>query len=220
MRYNLRNTRKFQVLDALFPKARQQILSTLLLDVSKPWYLSDMAQHNRTTPSTLQRELAALVKVGILSKTRDGNRTYYQADSTCPVLPELRSLIIKTSGLVGQVRTALQPLAAEIRVAFVYGSFATHSERSSSDVDLLVVGSVKLARLALALRPLEAQLSRPINPSLYSEPEFVERVHSGRHFVTALLSGPKLFILGSQSDLESIAQRGESDPAPDNQERN
>lgn len=200
--------RKTGIADALFTKTRQLILSTLMLDADRAWYLSDLAQHAKTTPSSLQRELGSLVEAGILVRTRDGNRTYYQADKECPVYPELRGLLLKTAGLVDQVRGALAPLANDIRVAFIFGSVAANLERSSSDVDLLVVGSVKLASLSRILKPLEEAISRPVNPSLYSEAEFRDKVRDGNHFLNTVLHERKLFIIGSESDLATIPERG------------
>lgn len=198
--------RKTGIADALFTKTRQLILSTLMPDADRAWYLSDLAHHLKTTPSSLQRELASLVGAGILVRTRDGNRTYYRADKECPVYPELRGLLLKTAGLVDQVRDALAPLANAIRVAFIYGSIAANAEKSSSDVDLILIGAVKLSSLSRLLKPLEEALSRPVNPSLYSESEFRDKVRDGNHFLTTVLGERKLFIIGSESDLATIAE--------------
>jgi predicted nucleotidyltransferase len=58
----------------------------------------------------------------------------------------------KTAGLVDLLREALAPIRSRIRVAFVHGSVARGAERSSSDVNLLLVGTVSLAKVAPALR--------------------------------------------------------------------
>jgi uncharacterized protein len=219
MRHNLRMKRKSSIVDALFPKVRQEILSTLLLDPGKAWYLSDLAQHHRTTPSSLQRELASLVEAGILTKKRDGNRTYFQADPECPVFPELRGLMTKTAGLVDQVKQALTPMAPKIELAFVYGSMAKGSERNASDVDILVVGQVKLSELARALKPLEASLSRAVNPSLYLAKEFRDKIRAGHHFLSSVVGEPKLFIIGAERDLARLTEGGEGERSQNVQER-
>ncbi|HET6644078.1 MAG TPA: nucleotidyltransferase domain-containing protein, partial [Fimbriimonadales bacterium] len=150
--------RKTGLIDALFPKVRQQILATLLPDAERSWYLRDLAQHLEVTPSSLQRELASLVEAGILAKRQDGNRTYFQAATRCPIFPELRSIFIKTSGLADRVRSALEPISGRIDLAFIFGSMADSTERSWSDVDLFVVGQVKMSDLTRALKPLETSL--------------------------------------------------------------
>jgi DNA-binding transcriptional ArsR family regulator len=100
----LRNPRKdlrnlnTATLDALFPKTRQDILAATLLDPKRSWYLSDLARHLRTQPSSLQRELAALAEAGILRRRTDGNRVYFQADVDSPCFEELRGLMLKAGG--------------------------------------------------------------------------------------------------------------------------
>jgi len=66
-----------KLLDALFPRTRQAILAALLLAPERRWYFSDLAQHLGATPSSLQRELAALTQAGILYREANGNRIYY-----------------------------------------------------------------------------------------------------------------------------------------------
>lgn len=96
--------RKKNMLDALFPRTRQNILATLLLSPERRWYLSDLAQRLKVPPSSLQRELASLAEAGVLYREADGNRVYYQANPAFPLLPELQSLFAKTAGLADQVR--------------------------------------------------------------------------------------------------------------------
>src|SRR5207245_9892775 len=139
-------------IDALFPAIKKTILASMLMRPERWWYLSDLAHQLSVPPSSLQRALAALVGAGILRRRRDGNRVYFQPDPDCPFLPELRGLMTKTAGLLDVLREALAPFASSIRWAFVYGSIARSAERSSSDVDLMVIGQVGLAEIAPAIR--------------------------------------------------------------------
>src|SRR5205807_417725 len=131
--------RKAPAIDALFPGTRKAILATTLMHPERWWYLSDLARHVGQPPSSLQRELSSLVNAGILHRKRDGQRVCFQPDAECPLFPELRSLMIKTAGLIDVLRDALVPFTKSIRMAFVYGSIARSEERSSSDVDVMVV---------------------------------------------------------------------------------
>jgi DNA-binding transcriptional ArsR family regulator len=197
----MRNSRP---LDALFPRTRQRILAATLLHPSRWWYQSDLAKHLRVPPSSLQRELASLVQAGILRTRQDGNRVYFQPNSECPFLVELTGLLVKTAGLLDEVRHALRRFIPRIIVAFVHGSLARYRERSASDVDLLVVGDLSLAELAPALKRIEAKVGRPVNPSLYSPRELASKLSAGHHFLQTVLREPKLFVIGDEHDLEAI----------------
>jgi len=109
--------------------------------------------------------LAQFVEAGIVARRQDGNRVYYQADRSCPLFQELSQILARAVGPVDVVRSALVPLGSRIELAFIYGSIAASEERSSSDVDLMVIGQVSLADLAVTLRLLEEQLGRNVHPT-------------------------------------------------------
>jgi DNA-binding transcriptional ArsR family regulator len=181
-----------------------------LLHPERWWYLSDLARHLEVSPSSLQRELKALTEAGILHRRQDGNRVYFQAHPDCPFLAELQSLLIKTVGVVGVLQKALQPFAAYIDWAFIYGSIARAEELATSDVDLMIIGNVGLAELTPALRHAEQWLSRLVNPTLYTRAEFVTKLTSGHHFLESVIDGEKLFILGSPHELHAAISHSPS----------
>ncbi len=195
--------RRTTSLDALFPRTRQRILGAMLIDPARSWYLSDLARHIGLSPSSLQRELDSLVRGGILRRSAAGNRVYFRIDSDCPFLDELRGIILKTVGLRYVLQECLAPLRDRIRVAFVYGSMARSQERSASDIDLMVIGSVGLSELAPVLKQAETSLGRPVNPSVYSAKELVKKLSAGHHFLETVIEGEKIYIHGDQSDLEA-----------------
>jgi predicted nucleotidyltransferase len=198
--------RKWSIANALFSGTQQKLLSALLLNSHESVYATELANRLSVRPSTLQRDLAKFTSAGILKSSRNGNRAYFQANAQCPVFPELRSLLIKTSGLADVLRDELGPLASNIKAAAIYGSIAIGTETSGSDIDLLVIGSVKMIELATALEPATATLRRQINPSLYTPDEFSRKARSS-HFVQSVLGKPLLFVLGTRRDLEAITGR-------------
>src|SRR6266540_1773790 len=105
----LRILRKTAALRALFPTVRGDVLAATLTQPDKWWFLSELAQFIGTTPSSLQRELKALVDGGILEQRREGTRSYFKAQTRSPLFPELRGLLEKTAGLLPMLRQALKP---------------------------------------------------------------------------------------------------------------
>src|SRR5919108_2876324 len=199
--------RKSRALDALFPRTRQALLAATVLHPERWWYLSDLAKHLDVRPSSLQRELAALVDAGILRRRRDGNRVYFQPNPDCPFLPELQGLLVKTAGVVDTLQEVLSRFAKRIDWAFVYGSMARAEELASSAVDLMIIGKVGLAELTPALRRVEGRLGRAVNPTLYTREEFATKLHAGHHFLKTVLDGEKLFILGDPHELAAATHR-------------
>ena len=198
--------RKTSITSVLFSNTRQRLLSALLLNPHQPVYAAELANHLGVRPSTLQRDLAKFTEAGILKMSRSGNRAYFLANEECPVFPELRALLIKTSGLVDVLHGELAPLASKIKVAAVYGSIAGGTENSGSDIDLLIIGSVKMIELVPLLEQAARKLRRQINPTLYTPGEFSQKSRTS-HFIQSILGKPLLFVLGMNSDLETIAGR-------------
>jgi predicted nucleotidyltransferase len=199
--------RKARALATLFPTVRGELLAATLTRPDKWWYLSELAAYLHTTPSSLQRELKALVAGGILQQRRDGTRTYFKAETRSPLFPELRGLLEKTAGLLPTLQQTLEPFQSRIDCAFVYGSVARAEEHALSDVDLMVIGDVGVADLAPALRKAEGQIGREINVTSYSAREFRKKANGKDHFLIEVLDGPKEFVQGTQRDLDEIVGR-------------
>ena len=115
--------------EALFSKNRRLVLSLLLGHADEAFYLRQIVRASGGGVGAIQRELRQLVQCGILSRTARGKEVYFQVSPDCPVFAELKSLLMKTAGLADVLRTALAPLADQIEVAFVFGSFAQGKER-------------------------------------------------------------------------------------------
>lgn len=193
-------------LDTLFPGIRRRLLAATLTRPDKWWYLSELAGFLHTRPSSLQRELTALVQSGILQQRRDGRRIYFRAERRSPIFRDLRSIFEKTVGFVPTLQTVLQPFDDRIASAFIYGSIARREERATSDIDLMIIGEVGLAELSPALRKAEQHLGREVNVANYSVDEFSRKLAGGDHFLATVLKGSLEFVKGKQRDLDAIAR--------------
>jgi uncharacterized protein len=203
--------RRKNALDALFPRIRQAVLAATLMDPTREWYLSDLARHIGVAPSSLQRELASLVEAGILRRRADGNRTYYRAETDNPIFGDLRGLLLRTAGLKDVLAECLARFRSRIDVAFVYGSIAREDDHAASDVDLMIIGDVRLSELATALKDAEDRLLRPVNPSIYTPAEAAVKLRAGHHFLGTVMGGVKLFIVGGRDELAAAL---EHEPRP------
>ena len=207
LRKYIRIMRRSPILDVLFPDVRQGILAATLLAPEKSWFLSELAEHLGTSPSSLQREVESLAKSGILRRRKDGRRTYYQADASSPVFEELRSLFSKTAGIVPVLKSELERFGDKIRWAAIYGSVASGEERGKSDVDLLIVGSAGMTDLVPALRRLERRFGREVNVTRYTKQEFLTKRSGGDRFLNSVLKGKLITVIGSADELEETTSR-------------
>lgn len=206
--------------DLLFPSVRRDILAAMLLHPQRRWYLAALSRHTKAAPSHLHRELAALSDAGILSRRAEGREVYFEADPACPFLPELTSLLRKLVGAPAVLEKVLHPLREKIRCAFIHGSVARGEEVSGSDIDLIVIGDVTISDLVPALQKAERALGRPVNPTVYPANELARKYREEHHFVSSVIKDPaKIFVIGSEHDLEAIARRKANTQASDKQGR-
>jgi predicted nucleotidyltransferase len=144
--------------------------------------------------------MARLEDLGILTSKREGNLRQYQANRECPFYDELKGLVLKTVGVAGEIKTALDQLAG-IESAFLYGSYARRDEKATSDVDLVIVGDVDMDKLDVLMGKLEKRLGREINYVLYSKREFKAKIKKSDGFVMDVLAGEKIMLTGKEDGL-------------------
>jgi predicted nucleotidyltransferase len=187
--------------DALFTKTQQRVLGVLFGQPDRSFYANEIIGLAASGSGAVQRELARLEAAALVTMRRQGNQKHYQANHDAPIFAELRSIALKTFGVVDVLRAALQPLLPDIELAFVYGSLAKGNAHAGSDIDLMVVGdAMSNAALLEALSPASTQLGRAVNPTLYTPEEFAQRIMDGKSFITRVLEQPKIFVKGSYGD--------------------
>lgn len=192
---------------ALFGATRQAVLGLLFGHADQRFYQRQIIRMIGLGSGAVQRDLGQLTGAGILTRTVEGRQTYYQANRQCPVFDELRGLIRKTFGMAGVLRSALGPLASRIQLAFIYGSMATGRETAASDVDLMVVGEqISLHDVVTVLAEAQRHLGREVNPSVYRTEEFCRKLAGGQHFLSSIMAGPKVFLIGDENELTRLAE--------------
>ena len=188
--------------EILTSRSRALIFRELFGLRNQATYLRELARRTGLACTTIRTELKRLVRLDLVEKTLDGNRTYYKARRNHPVYREIHQLVIKTNGLFDVLLDRL--INANIDVAFVFGSIAKGTERSSSDIDLMVIGKVSPRELSRRLSGADDLLFRVINPIVMQPREFKKRIRAKEHFFNSLLTTEKVFIIGNEDDLRAI----------------
>jgi predicted nucleotidyltransferase len=192
------------IASVLFGKSMRAILAQLYGRPDRRFYLREIARAAGTPPSSLQRELAALTRAGIVERHQDGRQVYYQANANSPVYAELKGIVTKTFGVADFVREALRPFEKHIRVAFLYGSVAKGTEAPGSDVDLFVIGDLPPSQLAIDLERVMTGLRRRVSLTSYSVDEFVRLRAGESSFVTRVLERPVIWLIGDRQSVDAL----------------
>ena len=194
------------VADALFTATQQRVLSLLFGQPERSFFTKELIELTGGGSGAVQRELARLQQSGLVVQTVLGNQKHYQANVQAPIFAELRGIVGKMLGPADALRQALAPIAAEVRLALLYGSVAKRSDTAHSDFDLLLVSdTLTLEQVYAALAPAEQQLGRPVSPTLYTSAEFRKRLEQGNPFLTKILAGNTIALIG---DKDAVAAAG------------
>jgi predicted nucleotidyltransferase len=181
-------------------RIRAKVLAWLFTHADQSFFVRQIASILKEDPTNLSREMAKLENLGVLKSKREGNLKRYQANPACPFFLELKGLVLKTTGVAGQIKVVLAHLEG-IDHAFIYGSYAKGEEGGSSDVDLLLIGNVDMDRLDMLLGDLEKKLGREINYVLYHPREFESKKKARDGFIMDVLAGDKIMLIGAGDGL-------------------
>ena len=182
-----------QMGDALFTKAQQKVLALLFGQTDKSFYLNEVVRHAAMGKGVISRELSKLCAAGLLVVTKQGNQNHYQANPHAPIFNELKQIVKKTMGVAGALQLGLAALLPQLEHAFIYGSIAKGEEHAGSDVDVMLVGeNLSYTQILELLEPVEAQLQRKINPTIYTPIEFAERLAQGQSFLSKVMAQARI----------------------------
>ncbi len=190
------------VADALFTRTQQRVLGLLFASPDQSFYTNQVVRLAGMGIGAVQRELQRLEAAGLVTTHRVGNQKHYQANREAAVFEELRGIVVKTFGVAGPLREALAPLAEHIQAAFIYGSVARGTDTAESDIDLMVIAdTIAYPDLIEALSSTEEILQRPVNPTLYAPAAWRRKLAEDSGFVTRVVEGPKVFVMGEEGDV-------------------
>lgn len=163
------------------------------------YYLRQIAREIQRDVSGIKRELDNLEKIGFLTSEKIGNLRYYKANKAFFLFPEMKAIIFKTTGVAGSLKEVLQSIQG-IKFAFIYGSYVRDIE-GLGPIEVIVIGSVDLDRLNQVIVELEERLNREILYSVYDVEEFQKRKVEEDPFLTELLKGKKVMLVGREDEL-------------------
>jgi predicted nucleotidyltransferase len=174
-------------------QTREKILNLYFADPEKKYYLRQLEKILDLPVGNIRRELISLSGAGLFKKEKVGNQVYYYLDKNSPLYNEIKSIISKTIGIQGTLKTELDKIPG-IKRAFIFGSFAKSREKSGSDIDLMLVGQPDEDELVKRISQLESRFGREVNYHLFSEKEWEKRSKKDS-FLSSVNKGPKIDLI-------------------------
>lgn len=186
--------------DLITSKSRVKLLRVLLENPTEMYHVREFVRRTDDEINAVRRELAFLLKKGILNREPRSNRVYYSLSRNYPFYFDLLKLGAKSLGLGAAILENRAKLG-KIKYAALSGRFVRRMEKSPDDIDVLVVGTVVLPELALLIREEEKRLNSEINYTVMSEDEFDFRKKRRDPFILSILLGSKVMVLGDEESM-------------------
>ena len=187
--------------DIIISRVRVEILVLFLTNPGKIFHVRDIVRKVNEEINAVRRELAHMEKAGMVSKEQRANRLFYMFRKDYPMYFELLELIGKTTGL-GWDLIKHKAKLGKIKFAMLSGRYLRGlAKRSTTDVDLLIVGSVVLPELAQLIKAEESRRERELNYTVMTDEEFEFRKRRRDPFVISILEGIRVMIVGDEDEL-------------------
>jgi len=181
--------------DFLLTPTVQRVLGITMLQPDRTFTLQELLRAAGPGRGSTQAQIDRLVRAGVLrEEPRRGRQRSIRVATEFFLYPELKSIAMKTFGLIEPVREALQPFADRIESAFIFGSVVKGADTGSSDIDVMVVGTLAQLDLFNASSQLQERLGRRVQFNLYEPAEWRGLV-ANDPVVKQIVKGPQLQVL-------------------------
>jgi hypothetical protein len=194
------------MIDALFgSKTRVKLLHLFLNNPGKAFYVREITRLIDEQINSVRRELSNMLEIGIITSSTSENKLYYEANQRYDYYVPFRAIFADE-----RIDSAARPSKKKdwhdlitslggIRLALTAGVLV---KGSVSDIDLLVVGDVPLAKLKNAVKQIEKREGRELNYSTLSYDEFYYRLSVRDKFITEILNGKHAVLIDTDKVLE------------------
>ena len=187
--------------DLIISRVRVKVLTLFLTHPGSMYHVREVVRQVSEEINAVRRELAHLEKCGLFAKEQRANRLFYHFRKEYPLYFELMELIAKTTGLGWDLIKGRAKLG-KIKYAMLSGRYIRAlPHKGTTDIDLLVVGSVVLPELAQLVKAEEVRRERELNYTVMLEDEFEFRKRRRDPFVLQVLEGSHVMLIGDEEEL-------------------
>lgn len=181
-------------------KVRRDILTLFFCNPSNKYYIRQIQRLLGYSVGNIAREIMKLNKDDLFLTEREGNLVYYKLNHDHPLYNEIKSIMMKSSGIVQRIKEVLSSIKS-IDIAFIYGSFPTNEAKTTSDIDVMIIGNPDSKEIVNRLRVLESKFDREINFTLYTKDEFLEKKDK-IEFLKEVMKKKKIPLLGNINEIQ------------------
>lgn len=152
-----------------------RLLGQLFLHPDVEHAIADLERATSIPQQTLSRELARLVRAGLVRDRRQGRMHLVAANQASPYFPELAGLLLKALGPKEVLADELATVDG-ITEAYIFGSWARRYDGLAGDpprdVDVVVIGEPDVDEIYAACQRAARTIGQEVNPVVLTPKEW------------------------------------------------
>lgn len=187
-------------------KTRVKLLQLFMRNPNRAFYVREITRKIDEQINSVRRELANLLKIGIISSEESDNKLYYEVNQKYDHYAALRSIFtnkkaLKSSeaklpdnGIVGKLRDL-----GSVELAILSGRF-TRDPRAG--VDMLIVGDVNRTKLNKLAMEIEEEEGHEIDYAVITPEDYDYRIGVKDRFLSNVVSAKKTVIIDNKDRIK------------------
>ena len=168
---------------SLRSKVAIKLLDYYFLNPDSQHYINELARILGLDPKNTETKLKEFEKEGIFKSEFRGKERYFFLAKDNPVLEHYRQIFLKTYGIEKRLKDISSNIKG-LKAAFIFGSYAANKMDSSSDIDILAIGSHSALELYRVIAKLQKDTGREFNVINLSPKEFESKKKGKDPFIT------------------------------------
>jgi len=159
---------------SLRSKVTIKLLDYYFLNPEAQVYINELARILDLDPKNTETKLKELEKEGLFKSEFRGKQRYFFLAKDNPVLEHYRQIFLRTYGIEKRLKGMMGNIKG-LKEAYLFGSYASNKMDSSSDIDLLAIGTHSVLELQRVIAKLQKDTGREFNVMNLSPKEFEKK---------------------------------------------
>jgi len=171
---------------SLRSKVTIKLLDYYFLNPEAQVYINELARILDLDPKNTETKLKELEKKGLFKSEFRGKQRYFFLAKDNPVLEHYRQIFLRTYGIEKRLKDTIGNIKG-FKEAYLFGSYASNKMDSSSDIDLLAIGTHSVLELQRVITKLQKDTGREFNVINLSPKEFEKKKKDKDPFINGVL---------------------------------
>jgi predicted nucleotidyltransferase len=179
---------------SLRSKVAIRLLDYYFLNKDAQNYINELARILGLDPKNTETKLKEFEREGLLKSEFRGKERYFFLAKDNPILEHYRQIFLKTHGIEKELKSMLNAIEG-VKEAYIFGSYANNSMDSSSDIDILVVGTHSNLDLQRSIVKLQKRINREFNVVNLNPKEYKEKNKNEDAFISGIFKNKTVKIV-------------------------